>query len=192
MKTEPGDARQTRDGVQLSGMTTPSLPHARRLALLPVLALLGACGGEGGRSSRAAKSACGPATPALAQTAVIEYLKLQKDPYPQRFLVAAGTDSALPEQGMRALQDKGPTYFYPADTAQQRKVRLKLDSVGSYNTLLVAYKGFESGDTAATVRLSGTFIGGKHDGRTSPPRAMRFACDSTGWHYSKTEDAPQA
>jgi hypothetical protein len=165
-----------------------------RAALLPALVLLlGACGGEGGRSTRAAaNSACRPAGVALAQTAVIEYLKLQQDPYPQRFLTAAGTDSALPEPGLRALQDKGPTYFYPADTAQQRKVRAKLDSVGSYNTILVAYHGLEATDTVATVRLSGTFVGGKHDGRTSPPRAMRFACDSTGWHYSKAEDAPQS
>ena len=180
-------------------MTTPSSLHPRRVAraaLLPLAAvLLGACGGgdggDGGRPARAASSPCGTAGPALAQRAVIEFLKLQQDPYPQRFLMAAGTDSALPEPGLRALQDKGPTYFYPADTAQQRKVRAKLDSVGSYNTILVAWRGMESSDSVATVRLSGTFVGGKHDGKLAAPRAMRFACDSTGWKYSKAEDATQ-
>ena len=166
-------------------------PLPLRSALL--LVLLAACGGagEGGASSRTA-AACGPAGDALAESAVKEYVKLQTDPYPQRFLVAAGTDSALPESGVRALQDKGPTYFYPGDTVQQRKVRAKLDSVGTYNTLLVAYKGIEKGgDTAATVRLSGTFVGGKHDGTRTPARAMQFSCDSTGWHYTRAEETPR-
>ena len=163
------------------------------LALSVALLALAACGG-GKADSRAAASAsaCGPATDALAHTAVLEYLKLQTDPYPQRFLVAAGTDSALPESGLRALQDKGPTYFYPADSAQRTKVRAKLDSVGTYTTILIAWRGLEKGDTASAVRLAGTFIGGKHDGRTAPVRTMHFACDSTGWHYTRADSAAGA
>ena len=169
----------------------PSLLPARPAILL--VALLAACGGAGdGGASRSTAASCSPAGDALAESAVKEYVKLQTDPDPQRFLVAAGTDSALPESGVRALQDKGPTYFYPGDTVQQRKVRAKLDSVGTYNTLLVAYKGLEKGgDTAATVRLSGTFVGGKHDGTHTPARAMQFSCDSTGWHYTRAEEAPR-
>ena len=164
-------------------------PLVPSLALLTLAVALAGCGGGTGdtRRSTAGAGACAPATDALAHSAVLEYLKLQTDPYPQRFLVAAGTDSALPESGLRALQDKGPTYFYPADTTQRAKVRAKLDSVGTYTTILLAWKGMESSDTASAVRLSGTFVGGKHDGRTAPSRTMHFACDSTGWHYTRAD-----
>lgn len=173
----------------------PSLHTTARLALPLCALLLTACSG-GERPSRRgdARNAgpCGAPEAVLAGPAVREYLKLQVDPYPQRFLVAAGTDSALPEQGVLALQDKGPTYFFPADTVQRGKVREKLAEVGSFHTLLVSWKGAErTSDTTALVRLGGSYVGAASDGRAAPVRTLRFACDSTGWRYSSADSAPQ-
>ena len=50
----------------------------------------------------------------------------------QRFLKAAGTDSSVPDDGFRAMQDKGPSYFYGGDSVAQRKIREKLASVGPF------------------------------------------------------------
>lgn len=168
------------------------LATARRAALPLCALVLAACsGGErpARRSARADAGPCGGTPEAtLARLAVREYLKLQIDPYPQRFLVAAGTDSALPEQGVLALQDKGPTYFFPPDTVQRGKVRDKLAEVGSFHTLLVTWKGAErSSDTTAVVRLGGTYVGASSEGRVAPVRAMRFSCDSTGWRYDRAD-----
>ena len=173
-----------------------SLQTASRAALPLCALLLAACsGGErpARRNARADAGPCGGTPEALARPAVREYLKLQVDPYPQRFLVAAGTDSALPEQGVLALQDKGPTYFFPADTIQRRKVREKLAEVGSFHTLLVTWKGAErASDTTMVVRLGGTYVGASSEGKVAPVRTLHFSCDSTGWRYDRADSLPQS
>lgn len=162
------------------------MPHPLR-HLAPSLAALGlalACGGKPDASgARAVSARCTPASDTLVRRAVLEYVKLAS-PSPQRFLVAAGTDSALPEPGLRALQDKGPTYFYPTDSVQRIKLQAKLADVGGYATLLVSYKGMQRPDGAhASVRLRGTYVGGEANGLAGAPRLMRLSCDSAGWHF---------
>jgi hypothetical protein len=108
----------------------PSLPHSggRRAAAglaAGALALTAGCGGGSGdgrsgddgptpRTPREAmlQSACRGGTDRTMKLAVAEYVK-RATPKPQRFLNAVGTDSALPEVGVQALQDKGPTYLFP-------------------------------------------------------------------------------
>ena len=160
------------------------MPQPIRSLSFALAALALACGGKPDASSAGTAHAnCAPASDALVRTAVLEYVKLAS-PTPQRFLVAAGTDSALPEPGLRALQDKGPTYFYPPDTVQRAKLRAKLADIGMYATLLVSYKGMQTRDAGhATVRLHGTYVGGEAHGLAGTPRLMRFSCDSAGWHF---------
>ena len=173
--------------------TSVKMPRPVLLPLALVLASACSSGERASRPSREVAARCGTPNAVLAGPAVREYLKLQTDPYPQRFLVAAGTDSALPEQGVLALQDKGPTYFFPPDTVQRGKVREKLAEVGSYHTLLVTWKGSEQpSDTSAVIRLGGTYVGGSSEGKTAPVRALRFTCDSTGWRYERADDAKGA
>ena len=190
MRLDKSDARCNNQPMRIS------LQLIGRTAIPLCALLLAACsGGErpARRSARADAGRCGGTPEAtLAGPAVREYLKLQVDPYPQRFLVAAGTDSALPEKGVLALQDKGPTYFFPADTIQRGKVREKLAEVGSFHTLLVTWKGAERVDTTAMVRLGGTYIGAASDGRAAPVRTMRFVCDSTGWRFDRADALQQS
>ena len=145
-----------------------------------------ACGGESGGTDREVAAACVPDTGARVAAAVTDFIK-NAQPTPQRYLTAAGTDSALPEMGLKVLQDKGPTYFYPADTALREQVRGQLASIGDYNTILVTFRGIaEPAKDTAIVRLGGHYIGGKAEGQHYGPRSYTLACDSTGWRVASS------
>jgi len=120
-------------------------------------------------------------------TAVREFIKTST-PAPQRFLMAAGTDTALPEAGFKALQDKGPSFYYSSDTIAQRKMRAKLANDGPYASMLVVYHGkTETADgNEVTVSLGGHFIGGVQEGKVEPTRRIVVVCDSSGWKVSST------
>jgi hypothetical protein len=150
-----------------------------------LVALVAACGGGGSADGdREASAACAADTGARVATAVTDFLKTAQ-PTPQRYLTAVGTDSALPEPGLQVLQGKGPTYFYPADSVQQGKVREQLASVGDFNTILVVFRGVtQPSPDSAVVRLGGHYVGGKADGQSYGPRSYSFACDSAGWRIA--------
>lgn len=147
-----------------------------------LVGLAAACA-EPGATARYARDACRlSADSAVLFNGVRDFITSQ-DPMPQRFLYIPGTDSTPPDAGLLALQDKGPTYMYAASGDQQNVVKTKLTSIGDYTSLLVAYHGFKRTDPQhATVRLSGTFITGKFDGKTVPVVDYPMHCDSSGWH----------
>lgn len=152
-------------------------PAAAALALAATIA---ACSGGGG-SSAAASESCRQSPDSATWLAVLDYIKTAS-PYPQRFLSPALTDSALPDVGVAALQEKGPTYFFPPDSAGRSKVRRKMDDVGPYTSLLVAWHGLtQEADTAIVVRLGGRYIGGKFEGTVAPPKVYRFRCTNGRW-----------
>jgi hypothetical protein len=176
-------------------MTTFPLGARRGAPTALILAALAgalACGGESG-PPRVAQTGgprgrgCGQPGDAQLAAAVLKYVELAR-PTPQRFLVPAGTDSALPDAGVIALQRKGPTYLYPADPKQQVAVRTRLAEVGSYNSLLIALKERRLVDPSQMLyRLSGTYVGGPADGQAAGVRALIFRCDSTGWRLSSSD-----
>ena len=154
------------------------------------LALAIGCGGPGDdgsapRTPRQAmlQAACRGGDERTMELAVGEYIKRTK-PKPTRFLHAVGTDSALPESGVRALQDKGPTYLFPGDPKLQAQVRTQLHDRGDYTTMLIVPRGSEVGERTATVRLGGHYIGGEEEGQTAAPQTFTFSCDTTGWRLS--------
>ncbi|MFL5580682.1 MAG: hypothetical protein ACJ8AO_09920 [Gemmatimonadaceae bacterium] len=176
--------------------------HRASVPLVLSAVALAACGGEprtpgaaaAAARARAAAAApkCAPASDGALAPAVLAYIKLAS-PTPQRFLVASGTDSALPEAGLRALQSKGPTYFYPADERLRAQVKKRMADIGEYASLLVTMKEARAvGDTEAIVRLRGWYVGGKHDGRSSPLRTVHLACDTTGWQVRRTTEDQSA
>jgi len=123
--------------------------------------------------------------------AVASYVK-QVKPKPERFLVSAGTDSAVGDAGLVALQDKGPTYLFPGDPALQVQVRAQLHEKGDYTTLLVVRHGATTGDKkSATVRLAGHYVGGEENGKVAGARSVTLSCDSAGWHVT-TSNAEQS
>ncbi|MGI8496406.1 MAG: hypothetical protein ACR2OG_02325 [Gemmatimonadaceae bacterium] len=146
---------------------------------LLAVAVVTACGGAG-RSA----AACAPPGDSVVAEGVTEYVRDSLlTPRPLRFLASVGSDSALPEAGRVALQDKGPTYLYPVDAAQQAKVRAMLKQKGNFPTLVVFYRGLtQLPDGRAQLRLHGQFVGGANDGAPAPPRVLFFACDSARWH----------
>jgi len=169
------------------------------------LAILAACGGDGAqsgnvkpspkaRAAAAAKvAACRRGDTTAMYVAYREFVKVTT-PTAQRFLTAAGTDSAAPEDGFRAMQDKGPSYYYSGDSTAQRKVLEKLASVGPYASLLIVHRGAVSsagGDTV-TVTLRGHFVGGELDGTNAAGKAITVACGEAGWKVaSVASGAPQ-
>jgi hypothetical protein len=157
-----------------------------------LVTLAWACGGGSAADESAPRTpreallqnACRGGDERTLELAVAEYVK-QAKPKPQRFLTAPGTDSALPDPGVRVLQDKGPLYYFPADPAQQASVRKQLHDKGDYTTLLVVPRGSSMNERSATVRLGGHFVGGEEDGRPAGDRSYAFTCDSAGWRITK-------
>lgn len=169
---------------------------ARLITLASAMVALAGCGGDtstpaGSSKSDAAASACPRRDTTAAYVAIKEYIK-GTVPTPQRFLTAAGTDSAAPADGFRAMQDKGPSFYYGSDVASQKKIRDKLANDGPYASLLIVVRGTTRsthGDTV-TMRLGGHYIGGEHEGKMSTARAVSVVCRDSTWKLSKvTEEA---
>ena len=165
----------------------------------PSLLFLAACGGDESAERAKAAEALAAAGPSCVSTdstpvglAILDFIT-KAEPLPKRFLSAAGTDSAVPADGFKVLQDKGPTYFYSSDTVAQRKIREKLEEVGPYPSMLVVFRGKADADNGntVTVRLGGHYVGGDDNGKLSPTRSFEVRCDTTGWKVasSKTEGA---
>lgn len=161
--------------------------HPAVFSLL-VSALLAACG-DGKPAPDAASStdavivsSCASARPSAEYVAFLDFIK-NTSPAPQRFLTAAGTDSAAPEDGFRAMQDKGPSYFYGGDEAAKQKLKEKLASVGPYASLLIVFRGSTSSTNGDTVSfdLGGHYVGGEHDGKVGESRTMVVACADSAW-----------
>jgi hypothetical protein len=177
------------------------LPRLSPRPLPLLVATLTACGGGGGKDSAAlasgktaAAAAEGPActsrdTTAVGQ-AVLEYITTAS-PHPQRYLTAAGTDSAVPDDGFKVLQNKGPTYFYSSDPKAQQQIKDKLASVGPYASLLVVYRGKDEAENGnlVTVRLGGHYVGGEHDGKAATERRIDVRCGEKGWKVMNPQEA---
>ncbi len=140
-----------------------------------------------------APSMCASRDTTALRVAVLEYITTA-DPRPQRFLSTFGTDSALPEDGFKSLQDKGPTYYYNDNPKNQAQVRAKLEQAGPYTTMLVVYKGKQETDNGntVTVTLGGHYIGGEHEGKAAAVREITVRCDSTGWRLPSSAAKPAA
>lgn len=174
---------------------SPRPPHRRTpRVVIPfgavAVALAAACGGESRRPREVAvEQPAGPTCTSADSTpvgiAVREYITTAS-PYPQRFLSAAGTDSAVPEDGFKVLQDNGPTYFYTSDPKAQQQIKDRLISVGPYASLLVVYHGKQEEDdgNTVTVSLGGHYVAGEHDGRVAERRDIIVRCDTTGWQVA--------
>lgn len=182
-------------------MVRRSIPSISSAALRPasliliVLATAAACGGGRAGGDKAANtvsaSACVSTDTTPVTLAVRDYISTAS-PTPQRYLSAAGTDSAVPDDGFKVLQDKGPTYFYGGDSVAQRKIREKLASVGPYASLLVSFRGRTESDGGNTVvvKLAGQYIGGEHEGKKSPLKTYSVKCDSTHWKIATSNVEP--
>lgn len=178
--------------------------HLRSAGAL-TLALAVACGGGSDRdatnantsgkeqaaSASAAMPSCTNADTTPVSLAVRDFVT-KASPAPQRYLSAAGTDSAVPEDGFKVLQDKGPTYYYSSDSVAQRKIREKLADVGPFASMLVVYKGQTAtdGGRSVDVRLGGHYVGGELDGKPSTPKRYSIRCDSTGWRIASSAEEP--
>ena len=166
------------------------IPRMAAAASLVAVALLAACSGpeaDAARARTAARNAaraaagCGSLDTAAVVSLAVKQFVATTDPKPLRFLYMAGTDSMLPSSGSRALQDKGPTYLWPADPAKQEPVRKKLSDAGPWNALLVSYKGVtQPTPSTATVRLGGTWIGPVDDGKQLGVKTASFECRTVG------------
>lgn len=163
---------------------------------VPLALVLAACGDAPAKKAATADApvagAADAAPPCAAsdttalRAAVLEYITTT-EPRPQRFLSAFGTDSALPEDGFIALQDKGPTYYWNDNPKNQQQVRDKLEAAGPYATMLVVYKGKTESDNGSTVAvtLGGHYVGGELEGKVAPVRTITVRCDSSGWRVPK-------
>jgi hypothetical protein len=162
--------------------------RVRPAAVLAIACLAVACSGsEGGRERAAGRSrdraaaGCGSVDTTVVTRDAVLALIASTNPPPLRFLYIPGTDSSLPEGGVRALQDKGPTYLYSQDPKLQEQAKANLANRGPWNALLVLYEGMTrpSDDTVA-VKLSGRFVGSVEDGQVVPSQTLRFACATAG------------
>lgn len=162
----------------------------RFIQTLALAAIVTACSGGGDSSGqrRTARGDCPAPGNALIAQAAEEYIE-RMTPTPRRFLLAVGGDTALPEAARQVMQDKGPTYLYPADSNAQVQIRDRLAGAGEWPALMVTYHGTrQDTDDQASVRLAGHWVVGELDGTRAPARSVVFACDSARWKYSAIED----
>ncbi|MEO7521300.1 MAG: hypothetical protein ABIW79_05735 [Gemmatimonas sp.] len=184
-------------------------PHRTCVASAILLALATACGGSADRQSdsgaanvnsggkeQAAVAAgavpsCANADTTPVSLAVRDFIT-KATPTPQRYLSAAGSDSAVPEDGFKVLQDKGPTFYFSSDSVAQRKIREKLANDGPYASLLVVYKGQTTtdGGRGIDIRLGGHYVGGELDGKVATNKRYAIRCDSTGWSIASSAEEP--
>ena len=189
--------RNLRIGRAVAASSSGERRAARALLLgSPIVTalVLAACGGDRapkpGESlvERARKQAaspnvptqCAPGTDDALGLAVTAYVK-DVQPKPQRFLASVGTDSALPEPARLALQDRGPTYLFPASAEQQAQMRAVLHEKGDYTTLLVVLREATRRDSIVAVRLDGHFVGGEEEGKSTGPRRYQVTCAAGRW-----------
>lgn len=164
----------------------PRFPAVPAVVVAAVLMLTACSGGEGKKTN--AEVACRQSKDSATWRAVVAYTK-SAQPYAQRFLSAAAGDSALPEVGVEALQDRGPTWLFPSDSAGRTKVRDRLND-GVANTMLVFWHGIQQeGDTAVTIRLNGRYVGGEHEGTVAPSKVYRFKCPDDKWVLTDSTEA---
>lgn len=158
--------------------------------MLALAAIATACsgGGESGGQRRVARGDCPVPGNALVAMAAEEYVE-RMEPTPRRFLLAVGGDTALPEAAKQVMQDKGPTYLFPADSALQAQIRDRLGGAGTWPALMVTFHGVrQDSEDRASVRLAGHWVVGELDGTRAPAQRIVFACDSARWKYSATEN----
>jgi len=156
----------------------PRFPAVSAVVVAAALMLTACSGGEGKKTSSGVE--CRQSKDSATWRAVVAYAK-SSDPFAQRFLSASAGDSALPEVGVEALQDRGPTWLFPADSVGRSKVRDRLND-GIANTLLVYWHGMRpDGDTAMAITLSGRYIGGKNEGTVARQKVYRFTCPDDRW-----------
>jgi hypothetical protein len=191
-RNHPNDPLRNRENLldkqAFSRENVSMRPLPSLLASALGFALLAACASEQEQApSPSATSYCeeSPGSDVYAE-AFTQYMA-GLSPTPRRFLSAAGTDSALPEPVFEAVQDKGPTYFYPGDEAGRKVVRQKLIDAGPWASLLVVHKGNEKqSDSTVAIRLGGHYVGGKEDGMAAPVKSLIFACDTMPWRFVRS------
>jgi len=163
-------------------------------APLIVLAAMLACSSAETTDRPAASTARLCTTPAdsIVGLATVRFMK-HITPKPHRYLVPAGTDSALPTGAYWALQTTGATLnLFPRDTAQQRKVKETLGAKGALLMLLVNYHGQRTlPDGRRALDFSGHYIGGEADGKVVPRTPIVFSCHAEGERFM-VEGAPPA
>ena len=155
----------------------------RLLVALPVIAA--ACGGSGG-DSRPRPGACGEPDAKVVAAAVVEFVAMAQ-PRAYRYLLPTGGDSILPDAARAALQMKGQTFLFPADSAQRRQVMNRLADGGDWTTMLVAYRGTQLVTRdSAVVRFGGHYVSVRG---TPPPASVSaevpFVC-SVVWKLART------
>ena len=170
-----------------------SIPRTLRVAAIATL-VLSACAQEP-RDNARFLGPCADPTTALVGPAIETYVR-SVAPKPRRFLVASGTDSALPGGAEARLQQFGPTYLFPPDPALRERQLARLDSIakdyGDMPTLLVTYRGVDrAGENRAVVRLGGYFVTGSPKGLVAH-RAVQFVCDTARWHVVRAEEERQS
>ena len=171
-------------------------PLRSAFGALPAISFLAAlaCGGEAEKvkvDPVAMAASCKRGDTTALYLAYAEYINTTK-PAGLRFLTAAGTDSAAPDDAFRAMQDKGPSYFYGGDSAAKLKIREKLESVGPFASLLIVHRGATpsaAGDTV-TVRLGGYYIGGELEGKVATSKTIVVVCADSAWKVASTKDEP--
>lgn len=156
-------------------------------AIAALAVLLSACASASDNGRSFGSSGCAaPGDPVTAE-AVTQYLK-DLTPKPQRFLIQASGDSALPDAGRQVLQATGPTYLFPEDTAKQETVLAMLTEKGPFPTLLILYGGLEPADGGrAMVRLTGRYTTGENPG-PAPTKAFYFECRDDSWSFANAAD----
>ena len=167
---------------------------AARLVVLAAVGVATACSksassGDSATAKPAASAAsnarpCVTPTDSILGLAAVQFTKYIT-PKPHRFLIPAGTDSALPERAYWGLQTTGATLnVFPRDTVKQRQAKDQLSGKGKLTLLLVNYHGQRKlPDGRIALDFSGHYMGGEVDGQAVPRTPIVFSCHAVGERF---------
>jgi len=127
--------------------------------------------------------ACTPLAGKLPMELALRHFVKVAVPLPRRFLIAAGTDSALSDTDMKALvAEFGPTYYYAGSEASKAKLRDKLTTIGPWPVMLIVKRSDKKvGTTLEIIRLGGHYVTGEFDGKSAITREYTLTCGVDGW-----------
>ncbi|MEO7363426.1 MAG: hypothetical protein ABI120_24040 [Gemmatimonadaceae bacterium] len=134
--------------------------------------------------------ACMPVAGKLPMELALRHFVKAAVPFPRRFLIAAGTDSALSDTDMKALvAEFGPTYYYAGSEASKAKLRDKLTNLGPWPVMLIVKRSDKKvGTTAEIIRLGGHYVTGEFDGKSATTREYSLTCGVDGWILKEVKE----
>jgi hypothetical protein len=149
------------------------------VVVLCAMGLLSACTTSDEKAATAERL-CPTPQDSIIGGAAVAYVS-GAEPLAHRYVIPISTDSALPSSAYWGLQGRTTLHEMRRDSAGVQAMKTQLNKQATYVNLLLAFHGQRKlPDGRLAMDFSGTYFGGKNDGKTIPRKTVTFTCSGTG------------